>query len=169
MLERCLGAERSRKLRRAIRHSKVTILCLVLTVVVLRGTIGAGKFGSMFLAMAARSPGLLVAGIADLSVPRARAALARVGWQEEKYGAASLEQALRDGTTALSEDSMALIADPRIEVVIECTGNPAAGIRHALAAIDHGKHVVMVNVEADALAGPLLAARARAALAAAAS
>ena len=58
---------------------------------------------------------------------------------------------------------MALIADPRIEVIVECTGHPAAGIRHALAAIAHGKHIVMVNVEADVLAGPLLAEKARAA------
>jgi predicted homoserine dehydrogenase-like protein len=38
-----------------------------------------------------------------------------------------------------------------------------AGIRHALACCEHGKHIVMVNVEADCLAGPLLARRARAA------
>ena len=37
---------------------------------------------------------------------------------------------------------------------------PAAGIRHALGAIAHGKHVVMVTVEADALVGPLLADKA---------
>ena len=45
-------------------------------------------------------------------------------------------------------------------MVIEITGKPAAGIRHALAALKHGKHIVMVNVEADVLAGPVLAARA---------
>jgi predicted homoserine dehydrogenase-like protein len=49
------------------------------------------------------------------------------------------------------------------EVVIEATGDPRAGIRHALAAIDAGRHVVMVNVEADVLAGPWLARRAAAA------
>ena len=52
---------------------------------------------------------------------------------------------------------MAVIAHPEIEVVIEATGDPATGIRLAQAAIAHGKHIVMVNVEADALAGPLLA------------
>ncbi|CAN8248025.1 unnamed protein product [Cochlearia groenlandica] len=46
MMERCLGAHRCRKIQRALRHLKVTVLCLVLTVVVLRGTIGAGKFGT---------------------------------------------------------------------------------------------------------------------------
>jgi predicted homoserine dehydrogenase-like protein len=127
------------------------------------GLIGAGKFGSMFLAHAPRMPGLLVAGIADLSLPRAREALARIGWPPERAAASGLDAALATGATWLTEDAMALIADPRIEVIIECTGVPAAGLRHALAAIEHGKHVVMVNVEADVLAGPLLAAKARAA------
>ena len=127
------------------------------------GLIGAGKFGSMFLAHAPRTPGLQVAGIADLSIPRAREALARIGWPAERGAAASLDAALRDGSTWLTEDALALIADPRIEVIVEATGVPAAGIRHALAAIAQGRPIVMVNVEADVLAGPLLAARARAA------
>ncbi len=53
--------------------------------------------------------------------------------------------------------------DERIDVVIEATGDPGAGIAHALAAIEAGKHIVMVNVEADALAGAYLAGKARAA------
>jgi predicted homoserine dehydrogenase-like protein len=44
---------------------------------------------------------------------------------------------------------------------VESTGVPGAGIHHALSAIANGKHIVMVNVEADALAGPLLARRAK--------
>jgi predicted homoserine dehydrogenase-like protein len=50
---------------------------------------------------------------------------------------------------------------PAVEVVIEATGDAIAGVRHAVSAIDAGKHVVMVNVEADVLAGPAIAARAR--------
>jgi len=46
-------------------------------------------------------------------------------------------------------------------VVVEATGHPAAGIKHALLCAEHGKHVVMVNVEADVLAGPYLAQQAR--------
>lgn len=125
--------------------------------------IGAGKFGSMFLHQARITPGLHVLGIADLSVPRARAALDRVHWPEAAYGAADLDAAMRTGATHLTEDAMGLIADPRVEVVVECTGDPAAGLRHARHAIAHGKHVVMVNVEADVLAGPLLAQEAAAA------
>jgi predicted homoserine dehydrogenase-like protein len=127
------------------------------------GVIGAGKFGSMFLAQAPRTPGLHVAGIADLNVGRTRQALARIGWQTERHAAASLAQALRDGSTCLTEDAGALIAADGIDVIVEATGNPAAGIRHALLCCAHRRHIVMVNVEADALVGPLLARRAAAA------
>lgn len=125
--------------------------------------IGAGKFGSMFLAQVPRTPGLHVAGIADLDPGRAQDALARVGWPPGVSGAKSIDEAIRQRTTFLTDDAMALIAADRADVVIDATGSPAAGIRHALACCAQGKHVVMVNVEADALAGPLLARRAAAA------
>ncbi|GJD48999.1 hypothetical protein OPKNFCMD_1725 [Methylobacterium crusticola] len=124
------------------------------------GVIGAGKFGSMFLSQAPRTPGLHVAGIADLDPARARQALARVGWAPERSGAASFAEAMRQGTTCLTDDAEALIAADGIDVIVEATGHPSAGIRHALACCRHGRHIVMVNVEADALAGPLIARRA---------
>jgi len=127
------------------------------------GVIGAGKFGSMFLSQAPRTPGLHVMGIADLDVSRARKAVERVGWSAERTGAASFAEARRDGTTCIVDDAEVLIAADGIDVIVEATGNPAAGIRHALLCFEHGRHVVMVNVEADALAGPLLARRAAAA------
>ncbi|MDB5901198.1 MAG: flagellar biosynthesis protein FlgA, partial [Betaproteobacteria bacterium] len=122
--------------------------------------IGAGKFGSMFLSQARRTPGLHVVGIADLDPQRARESLARVGWSAEDYGARSLDHAMRTGGTCITDDAAAAIASHAVEIVIDATGSPAAGIRHALLAIGNGKHIVMVNVEADALAGPLLARRA---------
>ena len=112
--------------------------------------IGAGKFGSMFLAQVPTSPGIRVLVIADLNVDRARAACRHVGWDEERIAACRF---VEDGSEAIRMDG--------VEVVVEVTGSPAAGIRHALAAIEHGRHIVMVNVEADVLAGPALAARAR--------
>ena len=127
------------------------------------GLIGAGKFGAMFLAQARRTPGVHVAAIADLSVARARDALHPTGWPEAQTAARTPGAASRHGTTHVGEDALALIETPGIEIVIDATGSPAAGIRHALAAIANGKHIVMVNVEADALAGPLLAERAHAA------
>jgi predicted homoserine dehydrogenase-like protein len=116
------------------------------------GLIGAGKFGSMFLAQVPSTPGLTVTAIADLSPERARSACRATGWD-----------ATRIAATAFVEDGAALAARDDVDVVIEATGNPAAGVRHALAAIAAGKHIVMVNVEADVLCGPALAARARAA------
>jgi predicted homoserine dehydrogenase-like protein len=124
--------------------------------------IGAGKFGTMFLHQVPRTPGLHVAGIADLAPDRARASLRRAHWPDGAFAAASLDDALARRTTWITEDAAALIADPRIEVLIEATGDPTAGLVHARAAIAAGKHVVMVNVEADVLAGPLLAREAAA-------
>ncbi len=114
------------------------------------GLIGAGKFGSMFLAQAPTTPGLAVTAIADLDPDRARAACRAVGWSEERIAA-----------TAFLDNGGDLLARDDLEVAIEATGSPAAGIAHARAARANGKHIVMVNVEADVLAGPLLAAEAR--------
>lgn len=125
------------------------------------GIIGAGKFGSMVLSQAQKIDGLHVAAVVDLDVGKARQALDRVGWPRERYEARSVGDAVRGGTTCVTADAAALMACQDVECVIEATGHPIAGVRHALAAIDSGKHVVMVNVEADVLCGPLLAERAR--------
>jgi predicted homoserine dehydrogenase-like protein len=122
--------------------------------------IGAGKFGSMFLSQVRRTPGLHLVAVCDLAPQRARASLQRVGWPAEQYAAASLAAARDSGATYITDDAVAVIKSDDIEIAIDATGSPAAGIRHALACCEHGKHIVMVNVEADALAGPLLARRA---------
>ncbi|AMN39611.1 NAD(P)H-dependent oxidoreductase [Rhodoplanes sp. Z2-YC6860] len=127
------------------------------------GLIGAGKFGTMFLAQARLTRGLHVVGVADLNVDRARSQLAAAGWPAAQFAAASLDDAIKSRGTYVTADAEALIKHPAIEVVVEATGIPEAGIVHALKTIEHGKHIVMVNVEADALAGPLLARRAKAA------
>jgi predicted homoserine dehydrogenase-like protein len=111
--------------------------------------IGAGKFGSMFLAQVPHTPGLEVPVIVDLDPDRAREACRTVGWD-----------AARIAATRFTDDGSAATADT-IEVIVEATGHPAAGIKHARAAIAAGKHIVMVNVEADVLAGPLLSEEAR--------
>jgi predicted homoserine dehydrogenase-like protein len=124
------------------------------------GLIGAGKFGSMFLAQAPRTPGLHVMAIADLSPERARQSLQRIGWTAAQYAARSFGEAIERGSTFITDDAEALIAADGMEVVIDATGHPAAGIHHALLCCRHGRHIIMVNVEADVLAGPLLARRA---------
>ncbi|HZQ13930.1 MAG TPA: Gfo/Idh/MocA family oxidoreductase, partial [Pseudolabrys sp.] len=127
------------------------------------GVIGAGKFGTMFLAQARLTKGMHVAAVADLDVGRARRQLATAGWPAQQYAASSLDDAHQRRTTFVTASAEALLADPRIEVIVEATGVPGAGIHHCLQTIANGKHIVMVNVEADAVAGPLLARRAQAA------
>lgn len=120
------------------------------------GLIGAGKFGAMYLSQVPRTPGVHMVGIADLQPARVRTSLKTLGWTEERFSADTLDQAAASGATAIIEDSKALIASPHIDIIIEATGNPVAGIAHVLACCEQGKHIIMVNVEADALAGPLL-------------
>jgi predicted homoserine dehydrogenase-like protein len=127
------------------------------------GLIGAGKFGTMFLAQARLTAGMHIVGVADLNVTRAKDQLKTAGWEAGRYAAATLGDALKARGTLVTGDAEALITCPDIEVIVEATGIPGAGIRHAVKAFEHGKHVVMVNVEADALAGPLLARKAKAA------
>ncbi len=122
--------------------------------------IGAGKFGSMYLSQAPRTPGIHLVAVADLSPDRARASLTRVGWDLPRFAATSLAQAARDGSTFITDDAPAVIASDFVDIVIDSTGSPAAGIAHALLCCEHRKHIIMVNVEADVLAGPLLARRA---------
>src|SRR5262249_55407931 len=105
------------------------------------GLIGAGKFGSMFLNQVPTMPGLEVSIIADLALGGARAACRKVGWDVQRID-----------RTRFVASGAELCADPEIDVVVEATGSPAAGIAHARAAIVAGRHIVMVNVEADVLA-----------------
>jgi predicted homoserine dehydrogenase-like protein len=114
------------------------------------GLIGAGKFGSMFLAQVPTTPALLVTVIADLVPAQAIARCKEVGWDETRITA-----------TSFIDDAEQMIKSDNVDVVVEATGHPAAGIKHALLCAEHGKHVVMVNVEADVLAGPYLALQAR--------
>ena len=113
------------------------------------GLIGAGKFGSMFLAQIPSTQGVKVSAIADLDPEGARRACRNVGWSESLTKEA-----------AFTDDATELAARADVDVVVEATGDPAAGIAHARAAIASDKHVVMVNVEGDVLAGPLIAAEA---------
>lgn len=120
------------------------------------GLIGSGKFGSMFLSQVRNIPGMHLVGIADLSAERAKKAMINTGWDTDAAVASTLSDAMNSGKTCLTEDSAELIKTPGMEVIIDATGNPAAGIRHALLAAENGCHMIMVNVEADVLAGAYL-------------
>lgn len=123
------------------------------------GVIGAGKFSTMFLSQARLTPGMQIVGIADLDVEKARQACLRTEWPEQYlkvvHTTAGINDAARAGKTALTDDAITLIAAD-LEVLVEITGVPEDGTRHAWSALEAGKHVVMVNVEADCLLGPIL-------------
>lgn len=124
------------------------------------GLVGAGKFGTMFLAQSRRTTGIRLVGVADLAVDRARGSLRRAGWAESRHTATDATDACRSGATWLTEDAEELIASDGVDVIVEATGDPVAGVDHARACFRHGRHVVMANVEADALVGAMLAAEA---------
>lgn len=117
------------------------------------GVVGAGKFGSMFLSQAALIPGIHVVGIADLDVKQAKSNLANSHWAEEKYSAASFDEAVRYGSMFVGDSVEALVAYPSIEIIIEATGNPIVAADHILMAFAHGKHVISATVELDSFAG----------------
>jgi predicted homoserine dehydrogenase-like protein len=111
------------------------------------GLIGAGKFATMYLAQLPRTPGIELVGIADLAPASARENLKRVGWDPARM-------------PPITDDWEGLVSNPKVEIVVEATGNPVAAVEHVLGAFKHGKHVINVTVEADAFCGPLLAQKA---------
>ena len=110
------------------------------------GLIGAGKFGSMFLSQAPFTIGLEVSSIVDISVENAKKNCRDVGWTEEQ-----IESVL------FFDNLKKMISQTKIDVLVEATGDPVEGTKHALIAIEQGLDIVMVNVEADVLSGPYLA------------
>lgn len=114
--------------------------------------IGAGKFGSMFLSQVPTTAGLEVAVIADLKPENAIKACKNVGWSNELIK-----------KTKFVDEAIKAINLAEVDVVIEATGFPAAGIEHARQAFQNGKHIIMVNVEADVLAGAALVKEAKSA------
>ena len=121
--------------------------------------IGCGRFGSMVISQLARAPGMEASIVCDLNVRRASDALAH----ERKPRIAPVRlndvgkanDALNKGRRVATEDSSVAI-QAEVDVVVEATGNPDIGAKHAFDAIMAGKHVVMVSVEADVLVGPIL-------------
>lgn len=125
------------------------------------GIIGTGKFGTMYLSQVRKVSGVHLVGIAELNPQRALDNLKTTLWPDEQVNAKTLEEAYRTGKACVMDSGDDLIASPFTQIIIDCTGNPELGIHHALLCCQYKKHMVNVNVEADALAGPVLAKRAR--------
>ena len=129
------------------------------------GLAGAGQMGTDIVVAVARMEGLRIGAVAELDIPRAAAAAELAGHGRDEFKEAltaqQVDRAIEAGKIALTQDFEALAAAGRIDVVIDATGNPNAGTTLALHCIRHGKHIVMLNVEADITVGRHLKAEAK--------
>ncbi len=124
------------------------------------GIIGAGKFGSGLATQLMQTPGITPSVVADIDLDRARHAYTSSGVPEAEIKTVELPSDINDAIVmeerAITDDALALAEADLVDVVVEATGLPDVGARTAYHAIMHGKHVVMVNVEADVVVGPIL-------------
>lgn len=130
------------------------------------GIIGAGTFGTQIIAQMGRMRGMRLSAIADLKPERAIRALTLGGHEAAHIVTAKraedINQAIERDRPAITTSVDDLVAS-NVQVVIEATGDAEAGAKHAFAAIEHHKHIVMVTVEADVLVGYVLNQKAQAA------
>jgi predicted homoserine dehydrogenase-like protein len=123
------------------------------------GVIGAGTFSSAFLNQARKVVGMQVVSVADLDAEKAKRACIAAGWPEEAVGTVSSSSSINDDAArgkVMITDNVDHLIKADLEVIIEATGVTEAGTYHAWTALEAGKHVVMANVETDALLGPIL-------------
>ena len=123
--------------------------------------------GTDVVVQLARMPGLRLGCVAEMRPPQAKAAAALAGFTDDRtvYAEtpAAIDAAIEKGLVAITSDPQALARSGRVDVVIDATGNPNTGTDFALAAIANGKHIVMLNVEADITIGRHLYAAAKSA------
>ena len=134
---------------------------------ILVGIIGAGKFGGALTVQISKMKGMVVSAIADLDIETAKKAYTNSGVNTADLKQATskqeVETAIAGNTPAITQDAALVINADQIDVIVEATGVPDLGARFAYQAIQAGKHVVMVNVEADVTVGAFLGRQAKAA------
>lgn len=124
---------------------------------------GAGYMGrGIALQLMTAVPGMALVAIASRDRRQAEQAYAAAGRGDVTIAETEVElvRALDAGLPTVVEDASLLASGEGIDAVIEVTGDVEAGARFAVAAIDHGKHVILMNAELDATLGPALKARA---------
>jgi len=124
------------------------------------GLIGSGEMGTDIVTRAAMMDGIEVAAISELNIPNAHRAVS-ISHQEDGHSADAattdaINAAIESGKTAITDNTDALIESGLIDVVIDATGVPAVGAEIGLRAMERGKHLVMMNVEADVTIGSYL-------------
>ena len=121
------------------------------------GLAGSGQMGTDMVVQLTLMPGVRLGALSELNIAGAEAALRMAGSPFRRAAsAAEIDRAIESGEVALTEDYKALCASGHVDVVIDATGNPNVGTLIALEAFRNGKHVVMLNVEADITIGRFL-------------
>lgn len=124
------------------------------------GLIGSGMMGGDIVTQVLQMKGVVVAAIADLSIPAALRALEEAGHRQDAHrvveSQGAFDDALLAGRIAITQDVQLVCQSGLIDVVVDATGKPAVGAEIGLSAMEHGKHLVMMNVEADVTIGAYL-------------
>ena len=127
---------------------------------ILAGLVGCGQMGSGLIHVTHEMEGLETRAIADIQVERPLRVLKSLGLSEAEICVTNeegeAEDALQSGRYLVTEDALLPACLPSVEVVVEATGLTEVGARVAWTCIEHGTHVVMLNVETDVTVGPML-------------
>jgi len=124
------------------------------------GLVGCGEMGTDVITRVAHMKGIEVAAVSDRGLNKASKAL-EIAFGTDENGKivesqSAMTSAIEAGKMAISTDSMMIAEHPLIDVVIDATGIPAVGAEIGIQAMEHGKHLTMMNVEADVCIGPYL-------------
>jgi predicted homoserine dehydrogenase-like protein len=124
------------------------------------GLIGCGEMGTDILSQVAHMQGVEVAAVADTRQGRVSKASEMATGQTDRVkncdSAAALMKAIESGHIGAAADASLVAQNPLIDVLIDATGRPGVGAEIGLMAMQHGKHLVMMNVEADVTIGAYL-------------
>ncbi len=128
------------------------------------GLIGAGEMGTDIVTQVARMPGIEVGALSARRVPNTfkavRTAYGDDTNAQEADSETAMTRAIESGKIAVTGDNDLILSNPLIDVIIDATGIPEVGAETGIKAIENGKHLVMMNVEADVTIGPYLKAQA---------
>ncbi|MEM7293803.1 MAG: Gfo/Idh/MocA family oxidoreductase [Pseudomonadota bacterium] len=123
------------------------------------GVIGAGYMGrGMIHQIMGSVPGMTVAALSNRTISRAEQAFTQTGVEDYVHvdSQDAMNNAIRDGRCAITEDPMLVAEADGIDAIVEATGEVEFGAQVVLRAIEHGKHVILMNAELDAVVGPIL-------------
>ncbi|WP_018478606.1 NAD(P)H-dependent oxidoreductase [Pontibacter roseus] len=123
------------------------------------GMVGAGFMAKgVALQIAHHVPGMELVAISNRTIERAKEAYTEAGIAEveEVASVTALEENIRNGRYSITEDASLLCQAEGIDAILEVTGAVEFGTRIALDAINHGKHIIMMDAEVDGTVGPIL-------------